>query len=206
MGQIFQIILISLISIVNLLAQNYELQKDTISDIRDGKQYEIIEVDNLIWFTEDLRYETNNSFKIIQENKVVKCFYTNDQLDSLCPSPYRIPTAKEWELAIVEIYDVKKVSYKKKRLNKSLIFKMKMDSTFMGDDKLKIQRSGWIEGGNHIVKGTTTYWLNEKGKPNYHLHFGDKSFSEHTHRENINDVEEKRRQFLVRCVCEKEKK
>jgi len=198
-----QLLFLLMIIQPTLVGQIELLKKDTFVDERDGKQYEILEVNDMLWFREDLKYATETAYQLIQDGKVIRFFYTNNQLDDLCPLPFRIPTAKEWEKAITELYDVKKVTYKKVRNNKSLIFKMKMKSSFIGSQKLNIQRTGWVEGGQHIEEGGTTYWLNEKGKKNYHLHFAAKAFSEHTHTHHIEDVEERRRQFLVRCVCEK---
>ena len=177
-------------------------QNDTFTDIRDGNRYELIKAGNLIWFTENLKFETENAFQLIENDTIKQVFYTNHQLDSLCPSPFRVPTAKEWEKAIKDLYAVKKVTYKKTRKNNSLIFKLKMDSSLEDAQKLKIQRTGWVEGKQQVAEGAPTYWINERNKKNYHIHFGPKAFSEHTHKHHIEDVAEKRRQFLVRCVCE----
>ena len=117
--QIFQILLILLTS--NSVI-NGQIDENVFTDERDGKKYELIEVDKLIWFAEDLRYETNFSHKHKRENKQEKYFYTNNNLDSLCPYPFRIPTAKEWEKAITELYHVHKTTHKKVKNNNSLIF------------------------------------------------------------------------------------
>jgi len=177
--------------------------KKKYTDERDNKDYKLIEVGQLSWFAEDLKYETKTSNKYIREDKSEKYFYTNNQLGSLCPPPFRMPTTKEWEEAITALYGVRKTTHQKVKNNKSLIVKMDMDSTFFSNQKLNIQYNGWIEGGKHVEKASTTYWINEEGKTNYHIHFGEKAFSEHTHKKNIIGKHKKRRQFLVRCVCEK---
>jgi len=201
--QIFKIIFFLLIIQSVSIGQENTTDKETFTDKRDGKKYELLEVNELIWFVEDLQYETEASHKLDREGKTDKYFYTNNQLDSLCPYPFRIPTAEEWEKAITELYDVRKTTRKKVKYNNSTLFLMDMDSTFYVKKNLNIEQSGWVQGNKHVEMNSTTYWINEKGKLNYHIHFWEEGFSEHTHKKNILGKKKKRRKFLARCVCEK---
>jgi len=91
--QFLQILLIVLISNVIVIGQG---DNNKFIDERDGKEYELIEIDQIIWFTEDLRYYTQTSYQLIREGEKEKYFYSKNNLDSLCPEPFRIPPAKEW--------------------------------------------------------------------------------------------------------------
>jgi len=200
--QFLQILLIVLISNVIVIGQG---DNNKFIDERDGKEYELIEIDQIIWFTEDLRYYTQTSYQLIREGEKEKYFYSKNNLDSLCPKPFRIPTAKEWGKAITKLYNVRNTTHEKGKKKKFLIVRMDMDSTFYVKKHLNIERSGWVQGNKHVETNKASYWVNEKGKLNHHIHFWEKEFIDHTHKHNIEGKKKKRRKFLVRCVCEKEK-
>lgn len=201
--QYLQILIIALIPNTTIIGQ---IDEKIFIDNRDKKKYELLEVDQLIWFIEDLRFDSETPYKLIRKGEKEKYFYSNNHLDSLCPKPFRIPTGIEWGKAITKLYDVRNTTHEKGRRKKEnyLVFKIDMDSTFYLKKHLNIERSGWVQGNKHVETNLASYWVNEKGKLNHHIHFWEKDFIEHTHKHHIVGKKKKRRKFLVRCVCEKQ--
>jgi len=162
--QLLQLLIIILLSNTTVIGQ---IDEKIFLDKRDEKKYELLEVDQLIWFTEDLRFDTKTSYKLIRADKKEKIFYSKNHLDSLCPKPFRIPTAKEWGKAITELYNVRNTTHEAIKKKNSLIVRIDMDSTFYIKKYLNIERSGWVQGNKHVETGKASYWVNEKEKLNH---------------------------------------
>lgn len=183
-------------------------QKDTLIDARDNEVYSIVKAGNLWWLAENLRYATEDSyfpnFNKKKETAANGNFYKNDHLAELCPENWRIPTSEEWATAIAEIYQTKKIIRKKITKDKTVAFhfEKETDWDFSVSDLLNIKRYGWVEGNKFNYHGGTTFWLNRKDDPKFHIHFAPDAFSVHSHKHHVEDKPRKQRKFLVRCVCE----
>lgn len=155
-------------------------EQSTFQDPRDGNTYPVIQLGELYWMTENLRYRTDGLDTLIDEQKC-GVFYNYDAAIKACPDGWRLPTENE----------VKALLKLDKRGKLNLL------------DTLDINLCGRIDNEKHTkLDMQNTFWLNEPLKDGYtpHWHtFGNKH-EIHTH-----DVVVARRKFPVRCVCEIEK-
>src|SRR6476660_1373737 len=70
-------------------------------DPRDNKKYETIVIGKSIWFREHLRYETTLSyfpnFNNGRGNAAKGNYYSNAELDNVCPAGWHVATLPDWE-------------------------------------------------------------------------------------------------------------
>ena len=126
-----------------------------MTDSRDGNQYEIVELNGIQWFTENIRFQTENSTSIADGTTVCGEFYLVDDAFNVCPDGWRLPTEPEVKSLI--------------KLNK----RKKINLT----DTLKIELCGRIDVGKHSRQGEqNTFWIDSELKDGYIMHwhtFGD---------------------------------
>lgn len=73
---------------------------DSIRDWRDGQSYNTVQIDGRCWFSDNLNYETDNSwhFNNNPENgEIYGRLYTNDAAIDACPIGWHLPTKVEWQ-------------------------------------------------------------------------------------------------------------
>ncbi len=149
-------------------------------DERDGSSYEIVEIGDLIWMRENLRYPTSESISGSAAETNCGEFYEVHEALSICPVGWRLPTLKEVGALVKQ--------QKKKKLN--II------------DTLQISLCGRIDNGELGKIGLqNTFWLDAALEDGHiqHWHMFGEEYEIHSH-----NVVNARRQFPVRCVCEKE--
>lgn len=66
---------------------------NSFQDTRDQKKYQTVSYGDLNWFQENVRYY-NKSFHALNFKTL---FYSDQDLSSVCPSPYSIPTVDDWK-------------------------------------------------------------------------------------------------------------
>jgi len=85
------------------------VQGDFFIDPRDNEKYKIITIEdpllgiNIQWFAENLRFKTPNSWSYDNDEKYVKALgrlYTWDAAHKACPSGWRLPNERDWDLLI----------------------------------------------------------------------------------------------------------
>lgn len=72
----------------------------TFVDVRDNSEYGIIEIEDQIWFAQNLRFKTPKSkcYKGKENNcNLFGRLYTNDELEIACPEGWRVPNIEDWE-------------------------------------------------------------------------------------------------------------
>jgi len=188
-------------------------ERSTFLDKRDGISYKTVEIDNSIWFQEDVRYQTKGSFCKGQNLKKEQCTYTNyypyTELAEVCPTGWHVATLNDWEnmLHVIKtnqgitedliVYDTFE--------NGTIMMVSKLLKLMETTTPLRFKEVGWVQGSKINTKQATTHWINEERikDDRYHIHFGDFGYSRHTHAHNIIDKKSKTRRFAVRCVKNK---
>ncbi len=71
-----------------------------LTDSRDGKVYEVVQIENQIWMAENLNYQMDNSW--CYGDSSIKCIdygrlYSWSAAMSACPSGWHLPSDKEWK-------------------------------------------------------------------------------------------------------------
>lgn len=90
-------------------------QIDTLTDVRDGKNYRVKTISNTTWMIDNLDFEARNSIGLTQEQKdkfsagltqeqrdkfkefnLSGRYYHFETIDSVCPNGWRIPNTQDW--------------------------------------------------------------------------------------------------------------
>lgn len=201
---------------VNLCAVAYSQDvytKGKITDVRDGKTYQTITIDNTTWLTENMRYETenhdisgNNSYGIKSDNY----YYPYEEADAVCPAEYRIPKLSEWEAYIKFIIDLKdipqdSIEYFEHKSGSGIIEAYNKLLLFDEPNPLNLRESGLIQGSKLLSDEAMNFWSRVDGSDDtkYHLHVLTNYYLNHTHKHHIKARKKKKRKMLVRCVSDK---
>jgi hypothetical protein len=147
-------------------------------DSRDGNQYEIVELDGLKWFGENLGWQTEKSTPVSDSSMTCGQFYLVEDAFKVCPEGWRLPTESEMKSVI--------------KLNKRGKINL--------SEVLHINPCGRIDVEIYSRRGEqNTFWIDAELVDGYIMHwhtFGDE------HELHNHNVVNGRRQFPVRCVCE----
>lgn len=166
-----------LLNILSILTPAGVQAQELFTDPRDSEKYRLVQIEELTWFSENLRFITDSKKDTLLKDGC-GVFYMVDGAMKACPEGWRLPTVKEVNRLIKE--------NKRGRINLS--------------DTLNIQLCGRIDSKKHSKYGEqNTFWLQavlEEGHIDHWHTFGD----EHKiHSHNMVNV---RRKFPVRCVRE----
>lgn len=156
----------------------------SITDLRDGNEYEYVQLGELYWLTSNLRYETASTMAVPDsfQTLAAECgaFYLVEDIAEACPDGWRLPTQQELKTVIK--------ANKRKRINLS--------------DTLNIVLCGRIDYEIYARPGEqSTFWIDsplENGDI-IHWHVFGKEHELHSH-----NVVVSKRQFPIRCVNEVE--
>ncbi|MBR2090912.1 MAG: hypothetical protein IJ905_11285 [Fibrobacter sp.] len=123
--------------------------KGTFTDSRDGQTYKVVAFDSLIWMAENLNYKTENS-KCFDE-KADKCKYGRlyfwDEALKACPAGWHLPSKKEF---ITMLAAVDK--------NHSEIDTSNVDYFIMEDVGFDLKsKNGWVTEGGESSNGSDAY-------------------------------------------------
>lgn len=151
---------------------------DSFSDPRDGEVYQTVPLNGLNWFKENLRYRSESKSDTLITLGQCGVFYPFEEVKTACPEGWRLPTEKE-------VKDLIKAD-KKGRIHLA--------------DTLAIELCGRIDYEKHAKHGDqNTFWLNEELVDGHVTHWHT---FKNKHELHAHDVENARRKFPVRCVCE----
>lgn len=189
---------------------------DQMTDARDGKVYETVEIGPLKWLRGNLRYETALSYCPNFNKKKRACeqgnFYSHLELDTICPAGWRLPSSTDWQnyfdfLRLSKGVDPGGIQIDTLPENYlSLNFSgFSPDSPlFDTSNPILLGPWGWVEGKKVNKIKTNTLWVKKEDSEDnrFHLHIGNSNLILHTHAHNIDDVPKKTRKFMVKCVCE----
>ena len=177
---------------------------DSILDHRDGKWYNIIRVDSLLWFNENLSFNSTNS-EVIKlggdVNSINIRVYSFEDSKEACPSGWRLPTVKEFDNLIAAVFDtiytgMATLPYNWKTINSNPI-------------GFRFDQTGFLHRKKVKSRESFNLWLGDMDIRNaYHVHMYDTNRKDerenltvfrHTHEKH---KPKKNRKFPIRCVCE----
>lgn len=148
------------------------------TDQRDNEVYQLVELNDLVWFRENLRYQFDSKSDTVIDSTDCGVFYSVQSAKSACPEGWRLPTEKEVK-KLIRLDDKGKIS---------LV------------DTLQITLCGRIDNNNYAKIGLqNTFWLEEELKAGYITHWHTFKEAHKTHNHNVVVAQ---RKFPIRCVCE----
>ncbi len=188
-------------------------QTGVFTDARDNEQYKTIVIAGNRWFRENLRFQTSKSFCPNFNKNAADCnmgnYYSNSELNFICPDGWHVATTTEWESFI-------SILLKSNNINAGLIkydtssfvknhFSISLPGTdLFRDTLLQLVPTGWIEGDKMKNNGGLTLWAVDlpSRDEKYHFHIVKDGLIKHSHEHHILDKAKKIRKFPVRCVCD----
>lgn len=206
------------ISLFLLMYSNLHSQIATnygeMTDERDGKTYQTIQVDETLWLAENMKYKTENSEEHSFSNTDIPLdgyYYPHDEVPQVCPPEYRIPNSQDWEIYMKYLFDLKNIpsssispnqSNKKGKEYKGAMFAGDSFKPFEEPNPLHLQGDGHTQAGQMVAIGSMNIWMKYENStdPNYHLHLDKDGYGIHTHKHHITTKKKKLRKFSVRCV------
>jgi len=204
----------TLISISLFFGNVLAAQTGTLIDKRDGNLYQTIQIGNKTWLREHLRFVTRSSYFPNVKGDTIGLYlgnyYSNNEVDSVCPKGWHLATIDELEeyiQAIKQLY-----SYPDSMVEHTI--SPHRDSSFritikgfdpMSDTLLRLYSIGWVEGKKIHLDKSLSLWLNDTKyfDNKFHAHIGKLGYIIHTHEHNIIDKPKNIRKFPVRCVCDR---
>lgn len=172
-------------------------------DSRDNKEYEIILIDSLWWFNEDLLFQTPGS-RLPDSDQYRSRLYPFNESRIICPKGWRLPSIAEFDILIERLAGVEHTGlvdlpYNWENINKN-------------ESGIKINKTNMFQKKKLVSPNSFNMWLaDDSNNEAYHVHLYDVDESDnsdsltvfrHTHEEH-NPIRNKR--FMaVRCVCELE--
>ncbi len=136
--------MIKFISFLLVLTPMIDQNQSTLIDTRDGFEYEIVKLGELYWMKDNLQFNAKGSV-VLEGNNEFR-FYRFDNLDSVCPDGWRLPTIADWDgftnsfegVEKARMMEGNKKFYRVDFLDRYNIFE---------DNRLGIRAFGRIEGG-----------------------------------------------------------
>jgi len=185
-----------------------------ITDVRDGKTYQTIKIDNTVWLAENMKYKTENSDSLVKNDLGLIMdgyYYPYEETDKVCPNNFVIPKESDWEDYIqflIELKNIPKTSIERfsssnrKATGSGMMVSDNKLQLFDDSNPLNLEISGVIQGDKLISDGALTFWSRKDNlnDSKYHFHIFSNDYSNHTHKHHIIAKKKKKRKFVVRCV------
>ncbi|WP_298897454.1 FISUMP domain-containing protein [uncultured Psychroserpens sp.] len=169
-------------------------------DTRNDKKYELIKIDKLWWFNQDLDFKTPTSDYFDSKNEAFsksRLYYYEDAV-KVCPKGWRLPNLKEFDVFLnqiseEEVHGIAELNYNWDNINKE------------HPKGFKFRKTGFLHKKKKLSKSSFNMWIfNDNSEDAYHAHMyesdkGNLQLFRHTH---THKKPKKNRRFAVRCVCE----
>lgn len=204
-------------------------QESVLIDPRDGQEYDVVEVNGQKWMRDDLNFFTELSYDLNEQERIrfnvpAARWYHLTEIDSVCPTGWRLPTGDEWLAYIKMLAEKDGIRYTEATYRSAYaIWDFHEDINIYGPNNLlSLQVMGIFEGAEFFqYPGSADYWIQDipmkseveketdiktvkKTYPNRsHVHFYPNRMNFHSHKHHLNlDDAKTMRRFLVRCVTE----
>lgn len=188
---------------VNFSDNLIESETAQIVDARDGETYGYVQIGNLLWLTENLRYQATESECYEEEEANCEKYgrlYSFESSRTACPEGWHLPSPKEWKSL--------RKTMKSRKADKIIVPGEWQGEAFNGaTNELGLSV---LPGGRKDEKGPTfsgnefgeqgissSYWLDD-GEYHWHIRWGKSHIHKH------GDISRQGRKFYIRCVCEGE--
>lgn len=191
------------------------IAQTTFIDTRDGNIYGTFTFNDITWMTSNLKYLSSNSYCKILKPKDEICeaynFYPKQDLGNVCPDGWRMPLSEDWDEFWAWYYKQRIIKHANIKLDTIAIHSQETFfkdesrtlNLFAKENPLQFSSSDWIQGKRRIERGNMNMWIS-KGKDNFHTHMGPVGLVKHEHKHHIEDKKRRVRQFVVRCVKDKQ--
>ncbi|MEM1218204.1 MAG: FISUMP domain-containing protein [Bacteroidota bacterium] len=182
---------------------------DTLVDIRDGNQYELIRINDQWWFNENLRYQSEGAVAFQNEEHKVEqrgFLYPYSESKSVCPTGWKLPTVSEYDDLLDYLAGTSTLGLWSTPIE--------WDGPVFCIQGFRFQQTGYQHKRRFKAPDSMNFWLDDQ-VPGHHVHiYLERSkkvnppmllfHHEHERRKPIIG----KRSFAVRCVCsvEEEKK
>jgi len=186
-----------------------------VTDVRDGKTYKTVTINNTTWLAESMKYTTPNSSDAAGNEAGIVTdgyYYLYHESDDICPDGFEIPKESDWKEYVDFLLEQKGISksqvehfkHNRKKV-KGVAMRINDDrfSLFEEDNPLNIRENGMVQGDNFVSDGAFNIWsrMDNSDDTKYHLHIEKKEYGNHSHKHHIiTRKKKKRRKFAVRCV------
>jgi len=209
-------LLISILPLL-LLSSNKEARLTEMTDPRDGNTYRIIQIGDLLWFRDNLKFETEYSFCPNFCKDKNQCnngnYYSNKNLDQLCPTGWRLPSYEDWGGLMRHLLHENQIKGKEidstyedsNNSNDVILIKKEGFNLLESEGMMNFRHVDWVEGNKLKRKKhlELSYWMKSRDQNDtYHIHLGKSGYNRHQHKHNIIDKPKRQRKFSVRCVCD----
>jgi len=193
-------------------------QSGTLIDARDGKSYLTTEINGVQWMLKNLEFETPRSVAVTPEQaerfkqfKLQGRYYHFEELDSVCPTGWRIPNVQDWTTYfqfLAEAYPEIKLDVltfdEDNHYTTFMNYNQRID-LFKENNPMNLNPTGRIEGTTFNVPDVyADLWTlddEETFMGKSHIHIMNPWTTIHSHKHNLKPKQEKKlRKFMVRCV------
>ena len=195
-------------------------QSTTLTDLRDGKSYQTVNINGTLWMLDNLDHITQNSTgltsKQIENYRQFNLngrYYHFQELDSICPVDWRLPDVDDWtryfNFLVTDYPEVKLdiLSFDEDNYYTSFMNYDKSIDLFKEDNPLNLNPTGRIEGKTFNIPDVyADYWTRDpqetfEGKS--HIHIMNAWTTIHSHKHHLRpNKKNKLRKFMVRCVSD----
>jgi uncharacterized protein (TIGR02145 family) len=179
------------------------IAQDQFNDARDNRNYRYTRLGELLWMTENLKYELPGS--ICYDHCDTIRFYDFRNVSQACPNGWRLPTMEEWDLFTESFTDAKKVRLMEKNVKNYRVDFLDGYNIF-DNNALSIQPYGRVEGGSIVGGNFIDFWtINTSSRDErFHMHLDPHSITGHGHKHHLKaNKPDEFRMFAVRCVSER---
>ncbi len=143
--------------------------QEFLTDCRDNKNYEIVEINDTFWMIQNLAYESSLSSPLTAEQRskqpgLAGRYYHINELDSICPCNWKLPDAEDW-IDYFNYLAVQQTDSLQIKLNvdKAHIAFMNYDqeiNIFSESNPISLIPNGRMEGDQYyFYEGQADYWL-----------------------------------------------
>ena len=159
-----------------------------LSDKRDGESYKTVEINSQNWMTENLNFETTNSYcyEYLEENcDKYGRLYTWEDAQNVCPDGWRLPTDEEWTLF------TESLGAKEYTATKFMLLKRDIEKSVLG---------GWrTNNGNfYNLEENGYYWTSTENVDKFAWY----RYIFYNQTELMRNYHKKEMAFSVRCIKE----